>query len=187
MRWQELFADLEGQARSFEQAEHVSEVADRTRAELAQIGLVNRLRAGLGGPLSLVVSGAGEVAGTLRRVGADWLLVSCPDEVIVPLAAITMVRDLPPRALSPQGVSAVASRVAMTSALRAVARDRCVVSATLRDGAVVVGTPDRIGLDFLDLALHDPEGAPRRSNVRARASVALSALATVRRGQGGWV
>ncbi len=186
MRWQELFADLEGQARSLEQADQRSEVAERTRAEVGQISLINRLRAHVSRPVTLMVVGAGDITGQLRRVGADWLLVAAPDEVIVPLSAVSAAADLPPAAVSPEGVGVVASRLGLGSVLRAVARDRGSVALHLRDSVVVVGTPDRVGFDFLDLAVHEPGEVPRPSGVRTRLTVRFDAIAAVRRHHTGW-
>lgn len=59
MRWQDLFADLEGQAGALEWAEIDAEVADRTRGEIAQVTLLNRIRAQVGQHIALTTSGAG--------------------------------------------------------------------------------------------------------------------------------
>jgi hypothetical protein len=186
MRWQALFADLEGQARALEAAERDSEVADRTRAELGQVSLIARLYRQVGKPVQLVVEGPGEVSGRLERIGADWVLVTTPDETVVSLAAITLVRNLPVESTAPQGVSAVRSRMRLTSVLRAVARDRSAVVVSLRRGLHVGGTPDRVGADWFDLAVHDSGLGPRRRAVRSRVTIPFSAVATVRRGMSGW-
>jgi hypothetical protein len=54
------------------------------------------------------------------------------------------------------------------------------------DGRSLTGTPDRVGADFVDLALHDPAEPPRRTEVRSRATVSLAAIACVRRRPTGW-
>ena len=180
-RWQELFADLEAQARADEALDLAAEVADRTRGELARVSLVSRLRSRVGGPVSLQVSGAGSVAGTLVRVGADWLLVLAPDETIVPLDAVGAAVNLPLEAVPASGVGPVASRLRLGSVVRAMARDRSVLAVMLRDGTAVVGTPDRVGADFFDLAVHGRDQAPRRTQVRSRWAVAFGAVATLSR------
>ncbi|HET7172779.1 MAG TPA: hypothetical protein VFI30_00700 [Nocardioidaceae bacterium] len=186
MRWDELFADLEGQAVALATAEREAEVAERTRGELARVALLNRLRALAGGRLSAQVFGVGPVEGRLERVGADWLLLDRAGEVVVPVAAVALVRELPAEAVSPSGVSAVAARIPLTAVLRTLARDRSVVSAALRDGTTVIGTPDRVGKDWVDLAVHEPGEAPRRSTVRRRVTVPLAALALLRNLSGDW-
>ena len=74
MRWDDLFADLEAQADALDRAERSGEVAERTRFELASIGMLDRLRPARGGAVRLQLAGGGFVAGTLERVGVDWVL-----------------------------------------------------------------------------------------------------------------
>jgi hypothetical protein len=186
MRWQDLFADLEAQASSLERADEDQEIAERTRGELAHVSLLSRLRANVGRRITVRISGAGELSGQLQRVGADWLLIATTDEIVVPLAALLGVVDLSPSAVSDEGVSVVASRLRMTSVLRSVARDRSAVRIVLRDGSPVFGTLDRVGADFVDVAVHDLGEAPRPRQVRSRATLALAAIACVRRQPTGW-
>lgn len=186
MRWEDLFADLEGQAQAFEKAEVDAEVADRIRSELAQLALLNRLRAQLEHQIVLSVTGVGSLHGRLIQVGADWLLLSAPDEVVIPVSAIAAVSDLPFAAVSAEGVGHVSAKIPMTAALRAIAIDRCAVTVQLRGGAILNGTPDRVGADFVDLAIHERDEAPRRSTVRRRMTVAFGAIGAVRRSQPKW-
>ncbi len=148
--------------------------------------LINRLRAHVARPVTMAVTGAGDLSGVLQRVGADWLLLATTDEAIVPLAAVIAVLDLPPRAVSDDGVSVVTSGLRLTSVLRAVARDRSAVTVIRRDGHAMVGTPDRVGADFVDIALHELGEAPRRQQVRSRATVSFDAIGCVRRRPSGW-
>lgn len=186
MRWQELFADLESQARSLERADQDGEIAERTRAEIGQITLVNRLRSQIGEPVRLTVSGQQTVGGRLDQVGADWLLLAGPTEVIVPMSGVTSVTDLPLAAVSPEGVGDVASRITLASALRAVAIDRAAVRVRFRDKSTLTGTPDRVGADFFDLAVHDLGDVPRTSSVRTRETIGYAAVAFVQRANTGW-
>lgn len=186
MRWLELFADLEGQAQAWERAELEAEITDRTRAETGQVRLVNRLRHEVGGVVRLTVLGAGQLEGTVDQVGADWLLLGGSVEVVVPLSAVLTVSDLGPASVSPRGVGVVAQRLGLTSALRAIAVDRCPVRVALRDGSTVVGTPHRVGADFIDVAEHGVGEVPRRDVVRGVSTVAFEAIAAVRRLSSGW-
>jgi hypothetical protein len=186
MRWHELFADLEGQARAAEAAERDSEVADRTRAELAQITVMARLYAYVGSQVRLQVVGAGDVTGRLMRVGADWVLLVTPDETVVAAAAIGAVVNLGAGATAPEAISAVAARTHLTAVLRAMARDRSTIVICLRQGGTFVGTPDRVGADWVDLAIHEESQAPRRSAVQGRMTVVFTSLATIRRGRSWW-
>jgi hypothetical protein len=186
VRWDELFDDLEAQAAVLERVERASEVADRTRAEVGRLTLVNRLRGAAEGELSVTLFGAGVLSGTLIRVGADWFLLACPSEVLVPLSAVAAVSNLPLGSVSPAAVGAVESRLALASVLRAIAVDRARVTVVLRDGTTIAGTPDRVGSDFFDVASHDADVAPRAAAVTARTTVPYSAIATVVRESPTW-
>jgi len=148
---------------------------------MAQIGLANRLRRRVGHPVNLQVTGVGAVAGRLTRMGADWVLVSAGDEIVVAVAAVAAVVNLPLDADASVAQRSLASRVPLTTALRAMARDRSVVQIVLRDGATVTGTPDRVGRDFLDVAVHPSDLAPRLGQVRSRWTVATTSIAVVSR------
>jgi hypothetical protein len=181
VRWEDLFADLEGQAEALERQEMDAELVERTRAELSQVTLLSRLRAQLAQEVVLTVRGVGPLSGRLTQVGADWLLLSTPEEVVVPVAAIAAVTALPPDSVSSEGVSHIAGRIRMTTALRAIAIDRDAVTVLMRDGQALTGTPDRVGADFVDLAVHELDEAPRRATVRKRVTVSLEAISAVRR------
>lgn len=187
MRWQALFADLEAQLDEAERAELSAEVAERTRWELGRIPLAGRCDAARGAPLTLELAG-GAVSGQLAEAGADWLLLHPHDrtELLVPLHAVLGVRGLP-RAASTAGGTASAARPADRTApdlrrvLRALVRDRSAVDVRVGDGTGRHGTFDRVGVDHVDLALHEP-GEPRRAAaVRGVLTVPLRALVLVRR------
>jgi hypothetical protein len=186
VRWQELFADLEAQGDSLRRADDEREIAELTRGGLAQVALVNRLHGNVSARVTVKVAGVGDLSGRLQRVGADWLLLSDGDEVVVPLSAVMGVMDLAAAAVSDEGVGVVASRLRLTSVLRAMARDRSPVRVVLRDGTSVVGTPDRVGADFVDLAVHDLDEPPRPQQVRSRATVSFAWIGCVRRQPSGW-
>lgn len=186
MRWSDLFDDLEGHGAALERAERDAEVADRTRTEVAQLTLLNRLRSNVGRPVSLRLSGAVAVVGTLERMGANWLLLTTPNEVMVPVAAVISVANLPLTTVSPEGVGLVASRLTFASALRAIAVDRARITVMLIDGSTVSGTPDRVGSDFVDIAVHHGDEAPRAAAVTMRTTVAYAAITRITRESGGW-
>ncbi len=186
MRWQELFADLEGQARAWERGDLDAEIADRTRGEWAQVLLVNRLRAAVGSLVTVDVVGAGRLAGELETVGADWLLLTGSHDDVVALAAIVAIHDLAPGAVSPDGVGPVSAGLRLTAALRAVAMDRSAVTVRTRDGGVYTGTPDHVGSNFLELAVHEAGEVPRAGVIRSRCVLSLDAVASVRRLAAPW-
>lgn len=183
MRWDLLFADLEAQASAIETAERSGEVDERVRIELGRVRLVERLGPAVGLEVRVRCSAAVTVAGALRRTGAQWLLI---DEVggreaLVVLTAVMMVTGAGRRSAAPGSMDRIESRLGLAHALRGIARDRSSVRLDLIDGSSLDGTIDRVGADYLELALHNPGEARRRSEVRELAVVALAAVAVVRR------
>jgi hypothetical protein len=184
MRWDELFADLEGQLEAAEGAELAAEVADRTRHETAQLWLIDRLVPAAGHDVRLHLRGAGPVSGRLDRVGAEWLLVSeaAGRQALVPVAAVLSAAGLGALSRAPGQETRVFARLGLGSALRAIARDRVQVVVGLVDGAAVTGTVDRVGADFVEVAEHGP-GEPRRQReVSGMRAVPFAAIAIVRSG-----
>lgn len=182
MRWQQLFADLSAQFERAEDAEERAEAASRARTELGAVRLTDRLRAAVGSSLVLRCRGAGQVAGRLTDVGADWLLLEDErgGEVLVASAAVLAVTGLGRLTAPPEAMGVVRGRLDLRWAVRAVARDRSTVQIVLGDGARLVGTVDRVGADFCELAEH-PEDQPRRAGaVRGVQAVALPAVVLVR-------
>jgi hypothetical protein len=180
VRWDALFTDLEARAHDEHAAELAAEVADRTRVETASLHLVDRLRPTQGH--ELVVSAAGAtVRGVLRSVGPDWILIEAAPsrQAVVRLAAVLGLAGVGARSSPPDSEGRVVARLALASALRAVARDRAPVTITLIDGSSLTGTLDRIGADFAELAEH-PIGEPRRvGTVTAVRLVPFRALGVV--------
>jgi hypothetical protein len=88
------------------------------------------------------------------------------------------------RSAAPGSMDRVESRLKLTHALRGIARDRSTVRIDLIDGSSLDGTVDRVGADYLELALHGAGEPRRRTEVRDLAVVALSAIAVVRRQSG---
>jgi hypothetical protein len=182
MRWEQLFADLEGQAEAAAAAELAVELADRTRREVGRLRLVDRLRAADGARLVLRVQGAGVLTGTVADVGADWVLLAEPDGrgALVPLAGVLALSGVGTRSDVPGNEGAVEQRLDLRFALRRLVRDRATVEVVLTDGTAVAGTFDRVAADHVDLAQHLPEQARRARAVRQVLLVPLSALALVR-------
>jgi hypothetical protein len=190
VRWDQLFADLEGQMDADEAAEHRTEVAERTRMEQAGLTVLDRLASCRGFQIQLGVSGVGRVEGALVDVAAEWLLI---DEVpgvpsLVPARSwvwLTGVGGLS----QVQRPTAVARRLTLGSALRALAQQRRPVrvrltAATEGTGtggtAEATGTIDRVYADHFDLAEH-PADAPRRpGEVRTVRLLPVRSVAMVR-------
>jgi hypothetical protein len=184
MRWDALFDDLEAQAQSLQRAERAVEVDERARIEVATLRLVDRLRAGVGMPVRLRCAGSLALDGLLRRVGPDWLLLDegTGREALVPLAAVQGITGLSRLSTVPESVPVVESRLTLRHVLRGVARDRSPVRVWRVDASVLDATVDRVGADFVEIALHAAGEARRRGDVRDVALVPFAALSAVRRG-----
>jgi hypothetical protein len=178
VRWELLFADLEAFAEASERAVFAGEVAERERAERAELRLADRLRAHVGGRLTFSVLGGDRLTGRLADVGAEWILLEEADSVLLPLTAVTGVDGLSRVAAIDTGK--LARRIGWTVLLRRLARDRALVRLTLVDGGTAAGTIDRVGADHLDLAQHPLDEARRAGAVRGVRVIPLSALVTVR-------
>lgn len=148
-----LFDDLEGQAAALYEADREAELADRSRAEYAKVGLATRLVASVGRRVTLDALGAGRIEGLLDRHGDGWVLLRGErQDWIVRTAAVTTVAGASPRSV-PEVAWSPLQRLGLGSALRRLAEEgeRCVVH--LVDGAAHEGVVRRAGSDFLELAV----------------------------------
>lgn len=186
MRWDDLFADLEAQAAALDVAERAAEIAERTRIEVGGLGMRERLAAALGSTVRGQVLGGVAFAGTIERVGPDWLLLDEGDgrESVLALAALASVTGLGRTSAVPGSGGAVHARLGLRSALRGIARDRSTVRLHLRDGITLDATLDRVGADFVEVARHAPGEPRRRGEVRDVVLVPLDAVAVVSRRAG---
>jgi hypothetical protein len=114
------------------------------------------------------------------QVGSQWLLIDeAPGrEAMVPLAGVQSVSGVGLRSSPDHGQ--VFARLGLGIVLRGIVRDRRPVDLVLFDGTCLVGTLDRVGADFVELAEHFAEEPRRPGNVAAVRLVATSAIATVR-------
>lgn len=156
MRWDErlldLFDDLEQQAEGLALSERDLEVAERSRAEYAQVDLASRLHASVGRQVLLRLVGVGQVEATLRRLGADWCLADAgAQEWVVRFAAVTSARGLSSRALAVPARS-VAARLGFGAAMRRIADDRATVVVHRMEGPPSRGLVHRVGADFLEVS-----------------------------------
>ena len=160
MRWDHLFADLEGQLEAEQAAELAGEVAERVRAERAAVRLADRLPGPAAGPLTWYFLDGEQLEGPVVDAGAGWVLIEAAmGQVLLPLHALTGVAGLDGAASI--GPVPQARRLTLGVVLRGLAGDRTPVQLHLLDGSVVTGTLDRVWADHVDLALH-PVGEPRR-------------------------
>lgn len=169
-----LFADLERQAEALYGEDRAAELADRTRAEYAQVTLAGRLMASLHHELTLDVVGVGPVAGRLERMGDGWCLVrAAATDWVVVQDAVAAVQGGSDRAV-PEAAWSPLTRLGLGSALRglAEAQVRCVVHR--RDGVRHEGLLERVGGDFVEVR---PESGAAEG-VRLVSYAALAAVAS---------
>lgn len=178
MRWESLFADMEGQLEAAEAAELLAGVPELTRAERATVTLHARLRAAGGLRLVVRVRGGELVSGSVVDVAEQWVLLGDGSrQALVPVAAITAVQWLD-RGVHP-GDGVVGRRLGLGHALRALARDRALVR-VLTSGGELAGRLDRVGADHADLTAV-PDG-PRSSGPAPSWAVPFTAIDVVRSG-----
>jgi len=182
-RWDALFEDLEAQAWNQVRVERAAEVDVAARVEIARLHLVDRVRPAVGSALRLRCDGGLILAGRLVRVGPDWILLEEGPgrEALVALAGVLSVGGLGRLSAVPGSEGAVTPRLGLAAALRGVARDRSSVRLHCRDSTVLTGTIDRVGLDFVELALLANGEYRRGDTSREVAVLAIAALAVVRR------
>jgi hypothetical protein len=181
MRWEQLFADLDAAFEAEEVAAERAEAGSRARAAVGAVRLVDRLRGAAGHEVSLECRGVGPVRGRLLDVGVDWVLLRDEQgrEVLVALGVVQAVSGLGATTAAAEEDGAVARAWDLRRALRGLARDRAAVQCRLDGGAVLAGTVDRVGADFVELAEHHLDQPRRRGSVRSVRAVALAAVAVV--------
>lgn len=163
-----------------------SEISERVRMELGGITLQDRLRSQCGRELVFDLGRAGTLQGVLRQVGAGWVVLDGErGSALAVLAHVVSVTGLDRFAES-------ASRtlnLGIASALREISRDRSTVvlrRAGKASGEVLHGTIDRVGADFVELAVVAAGEARRPGNVSAVHLLPMSSVAAVLTQQHGW-
>ena len=188
MRWEQLFGDLEAQFDDLADADLMAELADRERVAVGSVTVAERIGGAAGRTIRVRTTAGVAVTGELRRVGSDWLLLQeAPGrEVVVAASAVTVVEGLSSTSGPP--MRGVDRRLDLRYALRGLARDRSPVALVVPGGVgevpqphtEITGTLDRVGLDFVEVALHAPWEPRRAASVRAVVLVPLHAVVLVR-------
>src|SRR5690606_11715950 len=179
VRWDELFAALEGRLEHELDVERQELAAEEERLRLGRIGLRDRIMAmaRAGAPVGLVLADGETLALRVESSGRDWIagevtVGAARHAVVVPIAAIAGVtpeRDQLELGLRPAPVEALpdlSGRLGLAFVLRDLCRRRAGIDLRPRAGTVT-GTIDRVARDHLDLAEHEP-GEPRRDRVVRR-------------------
>jgi hypothetical protein len=167
VRWDRLFADLEGQAADLELQERdalVTELRDGEWAETSWRDLA-------GGHIVLDVVGLGRVEGEAQLVNETVVhLVSERVEHVVATSAVLEVVETGRRASAPTTVTA---RLGWGHVLRAARDDGDWARLTRTDGVPVEGMIDVVGRDFVTVT--SSSGRTRRVPFAAIAALMLSA------------
>lgn len=188
MRWDDLFADLEGQLEQGLGAEDLDLAAEEERLRLGRLGLRDRLAALAGEELALELRDGSRLPFRIETIGRDWVSGMAAESrgrsCVVPIDAVAAILpgpDLVPASLAGQDEhpDALSRRLGLPFVLRDLCRRRSPVAVTTTTRALH-GTIDRVGRDHLDLAEHDP-GEPRRAAaVRSIRILPFSAILLVR-------
>ena len=96
---------------------------------------------------SLVIRTSGPEGGTLIVSGSSG-------SVVIASAAVRAVSGLGRRTAVAEDEGPVRGRLDLRRALRGLARDRASLHLVLDDGTVLVGTIDRVGADYVEVAEH---------------------------------
>lgn len=145
MRWEKLFADLEGIVEDEALAERDAMVRDLSDGERAS----TRWQQLAGGNVSFDVTGISQIDGTILSSN-DQVIHVLTDRahVLVSTASVMAVLTATRRAARP---SAVSSRLGWPHVFRLLQRDQDRVQVFRSDSAVTTGTVVRVGADFVQI------------------------------------
>lgn len=183
MRWDALFDDLENQMAAGERLDLDSEITERARTEASAVELADRLRGSLGLAISVQLASGSILEGTLSHAGSQALVLDEPrHQVLVPYSSAVRYTGLSRLAVGEP--SRVRQRLGLASALRGLARDRSALAVIVSGGptgeTMFHGVIDRVGRDYLDLAVTGAGEERRAANVLQLATIPLSAVAGIR-------
>jgi hypothetical protein len=187
MRWDELFADLEGQLEHGLGAEEREAELEEERLRVGRASLRDRVAAIAAERTALRVR---LVDGSLvevvpRTVGRDWTsgdLAGTAAQIVLPLQAVAALLPTAAqlaRSLEPVSLGTVTDRIGLAFVLRDLARRRRTLQLTTPSG-VLAGTIDRVGKDHLDLAVHPADTVRRAAAVSRIEVLALAQVLLVR-------
>jgi sRNA-binding regulator protein Hfq len=184
MRWDALFSDLEAQMAAAGHLDLEAEVAERVRAEQSAVVLADRLRAGAGRPVEVLLRHGTRCRGTVSQIADTWFVLEDPPRsLLIPAHAVATVAGMGRRAAHDE--SAVRRSLSLSSGLRALARDRavvgCMVDVGRTDPYTVTGRIDVVGGDYLEVTRADGAEAPDERQPRTLL-IPFAALLAVRSG-----
>lgn len=191
MRWERLFEDLEGQLAAEWESERAALDSESERLRLSRVRLHDRLVAFAGATdietVSVALADSSILRGSVEAVGTDFAAL----RLETPTGGLALVRTAAVASLTTSEVAlmraarpdaqrvnaGLADRLTLGFVLRDLARRRVPVRAHGLWGGAESGTIDRVGLDHLDLAVHDAGAARRTGEVHAFRLVPFDAIA----------
>lgn len=178
MRWEALFADLEGELAAQRWDEIESTAAELTRGDRAQIALGQRLRAALGRQIRLSLSHGEALSITLESAAPQWLGgYDSAGSLIVATHAIEAIDADLSRAEMPEEKRPLGA--SMATVCRALSRRRESVVVTSVSGRVLgEGRIELVGADYLEMGRS--ADVERRSRIATRRAIPFAAIQTVR-------
>lgn len=191
VRWERLFEDLEGQLAAEWESERAALDSEGERLRLSRVRLHDRLvalaGAGVREPVGVALADRSVLRGTVEAVGADFAALRIESHAaglaLVRTAALTsitmseaeLMRSA--RAEAQLARTGLAERLTLGFVLRDLTRRRVPVRVHPLWAEPEFGTIDRVGVDHLDLAVHDAGAARRTGEVRAFRLIPLAAVA----------
>ncbi|WBL17982.1 hypothetical protein [Citricoccus sp. NR2] len=178
MRWEALFADLEGELAAQRWQEIEATAAELTRGDRAQIALGQRLQAAVGTQVRVGLTGGGMMPMMLQSAAPEWLGgYDGAGSLIVTTRAIEMVDADLSRAAPPEEKPRVGASFA--AACRSLSRRRELVAVTSVSGCMLAeGRIDLVGADYIEVTASLSVGGRRGS--RLRRAIPMAAVQTVR-------
>ncbi len=197
MRWENLFDDLEDQLTAERALAQRDAFRDHLRQENATRGLLalldeEQLLVRNAAPVKVWIAGA-SLWITVDNCGRDWIAgqISEPRALagyaILNVGCIEQVEFPPPNQAARSDLHDVVTR---ESSARPKRLERITLRILLRDlarrrksgwarvgGRAIHGTIDRVGADFIELAIHAPDRARRAESLESRAFLPLGHLA----------
>ncbi len=187
VRWDELFADLEGQLEDGLNREQQDQRVEEERLRAGRAVLRDRVAAiaVLREPLRVRLVDGSLIDLVPGTVGRDWTsgdLSGTGAQAVLPLGAVAGLLPTAAqleRSREPVPAGALTDRLGLAFVLRDLARRRRAVQVTTRAG-LLTGTFDRVGRDHLDLAVHPPDAWRRAAGVARVELLPLDQLLLVR-------
>ena len=184
MRWDALFDDMEAQLAARQRLDFDAEIAERTRWTLRGGARGPAPRVRWGSVSACHLSSGSAFEGMLSHAGSEALVLDEPQhQVLIPYAAAAQLS----RAFAAGGLRTVQRPAAARLGQRPPRdspRNRAglaiFVGHAARAEAALHGVIDRVGRDFLDLAVTGTARTGRAANVRQVAAIPFGALAGIR-------